>query len=277
MSDLKRRRRLRQVKADVYGSDSESENDRGKTMDMDAFGEELELDSNESVVEEDDQEVKVEAFNLKQETKEGVFDQDGNYVRTKEESEDEDWLDDVKNEDIKNARAAELRRQEERRKHEDDKARRLRSANVNEVIENLCELMEPAESVVELLQRLNGEARRLKKKGQTEDEKRVRERIAQVMSAIEVLEDGIAEIYEVSREELMQKMPTAPGSERKRKREDETADQWYYRWPGQEEIYGPYDSATMEAWRETYFIDNPVEYRKGNEPFRLLDDSTMFL
>ncbi|KAG7701719.1 hypothetical protein KL929_000944 [Ogataea haglerorum] len=244
---------------------------------MDTFGQELELDSNESVAEEDDQEVKIEAFNLKQETEEGVFDQDGNYVRTKEESEDEDWLNDVKKEDIQKARAAEMRQDEERRKLKDQKARRLRSANVNEVIGQLSELMEPAESVVELLQRLNGEARRLKKKGQKEDEKRVREQISQVMSAIEVLEDGFAEIYEVTREELMRKLPTAPASERKRKREDPSAELWYYRWPGQNEIYGPYDSATMEAWREAYFVDNPVEYRRGNEPFRLLDDSTMFL
>ncbi|KAG7895880.1 hypothetical protein KL935_000182 [Ogataea polymorpha] len=244
---------------------------------MDAFGQELELDSNERVEEEDDQEVKLEAFNLEQETEEGVFDQDGNYVRTKEESEDEYWLDEVKKEDIKKARAAELRQEEERRKQQDDKARRLRSANVNEVIEKLCELMEPAETVVELLQRLNGESRRLRKKGQKEHEKCVREQITQVMSAVEVLEDRFSEIYQVSREELMRKLPAASGSERKRKREDESANVWYYRWPGQEEIYGPYDSATMEAWRETYFIDNPVEYRKGNEPFRLLDDSTMFL
>ncbi|KAG7883193.1 hypothetical protein KL925_000587 [Ogataea polymorpha] len=244
---------------------------------MDAFGQELELDSNERVEEEDDQEVKLEAFNLEQETEEGVFDQDGNYVRTKEESEDEYWLDEVKKEDIKKARAAELRQEEERRKQQDDKARRLRSANVNEVIEKLCELMEPAETVVELLQRLNGESRRLRKKGQKEHEKCVREQITQVMSAVEVLEDGFSEIYQVSREELMRKLPAASGSERKRKREDESDNVWYYRWPGQEEIYGPYDSATMEAWRETYFIDNPVEYRKGNEPFRLLDDSTMFL
>ncbi|KAH3660168.1 hypothetical protein OGAPHI_007373 [Ogataea philodendri] len=284
MSEFNKRRRTRKVKTDVYGSDSESETESGKTMDMAKFEEELEVESgSESEDGKSSEGVKIEAFNLKQEMDEGVFDENGNYVRKEEVSEDEEWLDDVNKEDIKKAQLAQAQQEAERKRQHKAKRDRLGGADLDEAIMAIVELTEKTESIMELLQRLNGEAKNFKKQGQSTPEKQARAQIARVMDSVEVLETRFNGVYDLTREELCRKLSSSAVYERKRKRDDETdsleeqVPLWEYRWLGDTEIHGPFDSETMEAWRESYFSENPIEFRKGDEPFRLLDSSTRFL
>ncbi|ODV80117.1 uncharacterized protein CANTADRAFT_48916 [Suhomyces tanzawaensis NRRL Y-17324] len=231
-------------------------------------------------------EPKLEAFDLKEESTEGKFDLDGNFIRhdQKEEPNAEDeWLDGYKKHDIAKAKAAQERR-------ELAKKRKMLSDEVSSIPEILIQLiphLEPAETPIEALARLN--PKKLKKKTQEQPEDKLkRKNISEITHFCTLLsnENDISDIYEMTREELMRYYKSKTGQDfnttkRGVKRELESDEEnrtgndneygekvWEFRWKGDEEVKGPYSSYEMNYWKETYF-EGAVEVRRlGEESFK---------
>lgn len=96
---------------------------------------------------------KLDAFNMQQEGEEGRFDESGNYVRKAADPDavHDSWLQGLSKKDMKKAREAEEKRNEERRRQNalDDAV--LTSDHLSTLISHL----QPSETVLEALQRLN--------------------------------------------------------------------------------------------------------------------------
>ncbi|GMG21887.1 unnamed protein product [Ambrosiozyma monospora] len=310
---------------------------------------------------------KMESFNLKKEMREGVFDESGNYIRNTnsavsgsgsesddDEDEDEDdsessdadsktfksrrdtWLQGINKKDIEKARLAEQKRLSVQKAKFIELKKQARSIDTADILGKFIVLMVPAETVLELLQRLNGDVKRLSKqlkkktkKTETNTEtegcdvgekvKKVKLLIKDVTKFVGLLEDrGFKDVYDISKEQLGRAFRRVTGKEfiiepstdtsistststaidsaaiqenqedteigKKRKREDEEDQEdvlgtdaetpaeiqdngimWEYKWSQDdedEELYGPFDSATMEAWKESYFQENVAYARR---------------
>ncbi|ODV85501.1 hypothetical protein CANARDRAFT_175958 [[Candida] arabinofermentans NRRL YB-2248] len=276
---------------------------------------------------------KIEAFNLKKESKKGTFDENGNYVRKKakfDEDEDEDndnesesesddeseekklntkdsWLSSVTKLDIQKAKEAEESRKEKQRNELKIKRATLISIPTEDIIKRLVRQLQPVETSMELLQRLNGQAKQLKKLKQREKERELRSKIQDIMNDIEMLVERRYAAYDLEREELLRIYSKLTGGKslelnggtekesRKRSREEEEEEeeevggdndsteiskydiQWEYKWVNSEDdqdttdIYGPFDSYTMNEWKKTYFIENPAVVRRVGETGDFID------
>ncbi|KAG7661619.1 uncharacterized protein J8A68_004888 [[Candida] subhashii] len=229
---------------------------------------------------------KIEAFNVEEETEEGHFDAEGNYIRDRKDQPitgDDLWLNDFKKSDIKKAELA----QREREQRETEK---LLSKNTNMVptealLTQLIELLEPAETPMEALARLNPKRSRKKAKSDITTQKQV---ISQITNQCSVLMNDkyIVDVYDLTREELMRKYKQETGTEysksKKRPREDSEDNEddntkgdiinseeygdkiWEFKWHGDDNINGPYSEYEMKHWKETYFEDR-VDVRKVGE------------
>lgn len=250
-------------------------------------------------------EPKFEAFNLKEETNMGKFDNEGNYIPNEQkdssDADDDDlWLEDYNNKsEINKAKQAQLLR--ERQQREKSKSKSMEKDHDVEPLEvllsDLILLLEPVESPMEALARLNPKKlRKKKKKGDDDDNNKnsianheeLINRITNVCSIL-INDKQIDDIYELTREELMRKFQTITGQsfnvERSLKRSREESEDeddensqinnidygekiWEFRWIGDEDedkvINGPYSSYEMNHWKETYF-ENKVEVRKIGE------------
>ena len=250
-------------------------------------------------------EPKFEAFNLKEETNMGKFDNEGNYIPNEQkdssDADDDDlWLEDYNNKsEINKAKQAQLLR--ERQQREKSKSKSMEKDHNVEPLEvllsDLILLLEPVESPMEALARLNPKKlRKKKKKGDDDDNNKnsianheeLINRITNVCSIL-INDKQIDDIYELTREELMRKFQTITGQsfnverglKRSREESDDEDDEnsqinnidygekiWEFRWIGDENedkvINGPYSSYEMNHWKETYF-ENKVEVRKIGE------------
>ncbi|RCK58851.1 Protein LIN1 [Candida viswanathii] len=225
---------------------------------------------------------KIEAFNLEEEANEGNFDLEGNYIwnddNPKESAlaNDDQWLDDYKKKDIKKAKKA----QEERERKQ--MARLLENNTNMEPIETLLsgliDILEPDESPMEALARLNPKKKSKTKKGKHENGAGdlLIQRITDLCSTL-INDKYLDDVYELTREELMRKYQMETGEAYnvkqgiKREREDDDENEidhgekvWEFRWVGEEEVNGPYSHYEMNHWKQTYFEDK-VEVRKVGE------------
>ncbi|ODQ80402.1 hypothetical protein BABINDRAFT_7836 [Babjeviella inositovora NRRL Y-12698] len=253
-------------------------------------------------------EPKMDAFNLREEQESGTFDIDGNYIKkTKEELEEDKehqdaWLNDVGASEIKRAREAHELREEQEKARRREKAALQQETPIESSLFPLIEVLQPAETSMEALQRLNAKLMQIKKqfkrrKGariqQMEETypelKSTREHIESITSLCDVIaEKGINDIYEQEREELMRLYKKHSGKDfsvargqqaNKRTADDAGLDvqseavdsgtveankKWVFRWVGDSEIHGPYSNYEMNYWKQTYF-DNGVEVRNIQE------------
>lgn len=227
---------------------------------------------------------KLEAFDLKQEATEGAFDIDGNFIRKNdgELSSDEEWGKEFKKTDISKARKAQLARDELMKSK--SKMKLLVYHTTESLLGDLIELLEPSETPLEALQRLNPKKKRRQQKS-TSDDKRRKEIIFKTTEICEELmnEKAITDVYELSREELMRLYkqetgdayrPASRGVKRSRDDNDDEVNndtnidygekKWEFKWIGQNEVNGVYSDYEMNHWKNTYFNDN-VEVRKVGE------------
>lgn len=222
---------------------------------------------------------KIEPFNLQEEANEGHFDLDGNYIphagNTDEASDinDDLWLDDYKRKDILIAKKA----QEDRERKQTDKIleKSINMDPIEVLLSGLIDVLEPDETPMELLARLNPRKKINKKKnGYTAMDNQNKELIQSITNLCSILinDKYLEDVYDLTREELMRKYQMETGEAYKVKRgikrereEDEEVDYgekiWQFRWVGDEEINGPYSNYEMNHWKETYF-ENNVEVRK---------------
>ncbi|GEQ71875.1 hypothetical protein JCM33374_g5561 [Metschnikowia sp. JCM 33374] len=230
------------------------------------------------------QDVQLEAFNLREEVESGKFDKDMNYIQgVKDDSDDQEepWMAEVSTSDIQKAKMAQQR----------SSAGRLNEATppkpLSEVLSQLISLLEPAETPMEALGRLRPQKRKRNKRVEktpdtqpnNEDDSHRKETVFLITECCEMLvnEKGIASAYDMSREELMRAFSQETGETFQAKGTKRNADEmeagaseygeaiWEFRWVGETNTNGPYSEYEMKYWKDTYF-DNNVEVRKLDEP-----------
>lgn len=156
-----------------------------------------------------------EPFNLKAELEEGRFDREtGAYVPERDASNNDDtWLADITKEDMERARVAEERRAEAFRQETETKARA--SLPPSDWIRELANLVELGESPLEAIQRrgssvtrrFDAKSKRMaaskspQEKAEEERKRRELERITELCSSL--MDHGLSNIYESTREELL--------------------------------------------------------------------------
>lgn len=241
---------------------------------------------------------KLDAFNMRDENEEGRFDENGNYVRkaTDPDARHDAWMEGISKKDMKKAQEAHEKREKERRQKaiEDD------AKSDGDVLRSLLPLLQPAETVLEALARLNkGQRRKPKwqaksknKNGSNENDEDTDEKKNDRAKAIDtitgaadlLLARGQPEIYDIERELLIRQYQRATGqpwqepeeaAEHTHQALSDSGD-WQYRWSDARDggdIHGPYDANTMKAWSDAGYFGEGVEYRRigGTEWSRIPD------
>ncbi|TMW66482.1 hypothetical protein Poli38472_004247 [Pythium oligandrum] len=221
------------------------------------------------------------AFNMEDENEEGHFDDNGNFIWNKEDKDvqEEAWLNDLSEEQIKAASAAKGRRvyreEQEEETMTEDVANRT-----------LATLLQSRETVLQALQRLG--SKRAKSRGtkrkqgengatpaQTAEEKEQFNRITEAADFL--LRTGEVDVYSqmkeefISEEELLAQR-RAQQTEREGKSEEDTPPtqqpttnevMWEYK-TADGQIHGPFPTSTVIAWRQQgYFVgENAVDMRQ---------------
>lgn len=214
-------------------------------------------------------EVQIEAFNLREETESGKFDKDMNYVREKDSDSEKDedaWMGDLKKADIEKAKKA----QEAQRRKQDQA---LQSKSLEELLQQLIPLLEPAETPLEALSRL----RPNKKKKKVQEDGARKQNVYDITESCEALSthNGVVLVYDMSREELMRLFKQETGSDysaRGTKRsaeelEDDEEKIWEFRWIDDAAVNGPYSTYEMAYWKQNYFENNVEVRRAGDNTF----------
>lgn len=230
-------------------------------------------------------EPKLDAFNLKQEQNEGRFDIEGNFIRADDSGDEQDnnWLDGIKKRDIKEAKKA----QEKREKLQKERQKLRGSITEVELFFNLITLLQPVETPLEALQRLNKAKpkKKLKVQGVDEEEKEKektrRESVVKITDLCEnLIEKGVRDVYELEREDLMLKYKEESGEQYAKPKSAENKEQtttidteageskkWEFRWSGDDKIHGPYGAHEMMYWKGNYFQDRAEVRELGHENF----------
>ncbi|TAQ84313.1 hypothetical protein B7494_g7372 [Chlorociboria aeruginascens] len=236
---------------------------------------------------------KVDAFNMKAEQEEGRFDSAGNFVRkaADPDSVHDTWLEGVSKKDMKKAAEAHEKREAERRQKrlEDD------AMLLQDILGSLIIRLEKGETVLEALARLgkgqsktkkvpkwklkkqksNGEAMDVDAAREEREEYPEQARIREAVDAItgaadQLLTRGQTDIYEQEREMLVRQYRREAGEDWVEPAAEEKGAEgekmWEYRWvDGRDgvEKQGPYNGATMVAWRDAGYFGEGVEFRRA--------------
>ncbi|KAE8388320.1 hypothetical protein BDV23DRAFT_159484 [Aspergillus alliaceus] len=230
----------------------------------------------------------LDAFNMRAEQEEGKFDDQGNYIRKAVDPDAiyDSWLDGVSKKDIRRAREAAEQREAERKERDrmDD------SVLTGDVLKTLISHLERGETILEALARL-GRGAQKKPKWQnkrnknrkamedtemTEDDPKEvarKQAIDAITGAADILlTRGQGEIYDTERELLTRQYRRETGEDwvdpLSQDTRDDTSTMWEFRWSDARDggiVHGPYDSATMESWRNAGYFGEGVEFRKTTE------------
>jgi CD2 antigen cytoplasmic tail-binding protein 2 len=234
---------------------------------------------------------KLDAFNIRNETEEGQFDDQGNYVRKAADPDavHDVWLEGMSKREMKKAKDAAEKREEDRRRRdlEDD------AKSTSDVLAELIPMLQKGETVLEALARW-GKGKQKDKKpkwqsknkkhsnGHNEDhamvdddpaEKARKEAVEAITGAADfLLTKGQPEVYDTERELLMRQYKRETGNDWEDPQEVHDSDDpaqamvqmWEYRWTDARDggaINGPYDTITMKAWNDAGYFGEGVEFR----------------
>ncbi|KAH9872602.1 hypothetical protein J1614_004995 [Plenodomus biglobosus] len=231
---------------------------------------------------------KLDAFNMSAEQEEGRFDEAGNFVRKAYDPEaaQDSWLEGISKKDMKKAKEAQEQRDEERRARE-----RAEDAIVtSDVMSKLIAYLEVGETPLEALVRFGKVAPKKpakswgKKKNQAMDvdtdpadeaaATMAKEAIDTITECASRLSDrGVEDIYELAREAIMRQYKRETGEDWKNPNPEPVM--WEFHWLAapEDDINGPYDQATMQAWEAAGQFAAGAEFRRVGESewSRLLD------
>ncbi|KAK0626158.1 hypothetical protein B0T14DRAFT_509281 [Immersiella caudata] len=236
---------------------------------------------------------KIDAFNMRQETEEGAFDEAGNYIRKAADADavHDRWLEGLSKKEIKKAAEAQEKRDAEQRQkqREDD------SILTGDLLKSLILRLELGETALEALARLGkgltkpkkvpkwkqkksksgGDAMEVDAEKEPEDPKQVK--IKQAISEITDAADKLLgrdypNVYDTERERLVRIFRNETGEdwvEPPSLEEDEEEaptenTMWEFRWvDGRDdaEKQGPFDGPTMKAWQDAGYFGEGVEFR----------------
>lgn len=209
---------------------------------------------------------RLDAFNMRNETEDGRFDEHGNFVRkaADPDAKYDEWLVGISKKDIKRAAEAKAKRDEETRRKAMAADAILTSEHLKQVLTHVRKGETPTEAFARLHQsRLSLHGRPGTSANQT---------AANLTRAIEELSEAITQL-------IGRGQTNAFDDERERfvrRYKEETGDnwidqpeQWEFRWAADSEgkVYGPYSSEEMQAWKdEDYFDDDAAQFRRvGDE------------
>ncbi|KAK5096930.1 hypothetical protein LTR70_006312 [Exophiala xenobiotica] len=231
---------------------------------------------------------KLDAFNMREENEEGKFDESGNYVRkaADPDAKHDLWLEGISKKEMKKASEAHERREKERRLKaiEDD------AKSDGQILAMLIPQLQPSETVLEALARLNkGKTKRPKWQNKKKRKDSINDNDEEVKDenederskAIEAITEaadlllarGQPEVYDAEKELLVRQYKKATGEEwieaqaahSEEMVNDTESSQWQYRWSDARDggdIHGPYDANTMKAWSDAGYFGEGVEFRK---------------
>jgi CD2 antigen cytoplasmic tail-binding protein 2 len=245
-------------------------------------------------------EPKIEKFNLRDDMEQGQFDEEGNFIRTAEDSEahQDQWLSGVSKRDINRARAAHIHRLEE----EEESEKNRQFIPKSELLSSLIENLDIGENSLEAMARLAPKKLVSKKKvaragpsnasydviNAEQERKQLVETITDACEKL-LADHEVADVYDLTREELSRMYQKETGlpyvHELKRKRSTSegndvnnsqgralTDSQWQFKWEGIEEIHGPYSTSQMADWVKYDYFDSRTMVRKlGDEKFLPVD------
>ncbi|KAG5420381.1 hypothetical protein I9W82_002262 [Candida metapsilosis] len=189
---------------------------------------------------------KMEAFNMDQEERDGHFNKVGDYISNKEEGDDDSdsdsdkpqnedsWAMNLSKSDIRKAKLAQSRRQQQQELNESHKDGNMDPVEV--VYASLIGLLEPAESPMEALARLNAQLKHNKrnnKSGKSKSKRKrdqndkhvehvldstiIKQNISQITNFCSVLINDkhmdVDEVYDMTREQFMRMYQSETGEE----------------------------------------------------------------
>ncbi|QIW99442.1 hypothetical protein AMS68_004960 [Peltaster fructicola] len=213
---------------------------------------------------------RLDAFNLRQENEEGRFDDTGNYVRnaTDPDHDNDNWLEGISKKDIKKAKEA-----KEKREHEQKaKQAELDAVLTSDLLAALLEHLEIGESPLEAVARLDKgrkkkttmpkwKIERLRRQGKlkeededtgpdSEDTARTAA-IDSITDAVNGLNSkGQGTVWDEPREMFMRQYKRETGDDWKAPAASLSSALWELLYVHSEEQHGPYDLATLKAWKE---------------------------
>jgi len=209
---------------------------------------------------------KVDAFNMRAEQEEGRFDEAGNFVRKAYDPEaaQDSWLEGISKKEMRKAKEAQDMRDEARRARE----RVEDGIATSDVLSQLIGHLDVGETALEALVRYGKAAPKKaakswgKKKSQAmevEASPAQEAAAAQAKEAIDSItecasrlaERGIEDVYELPREAIMRQFQRETGEEWKKAKSAPVL--WEFHWLAatEDDINGPYEQATMQAWEAT--------------------------
>ncbi|SCU95835.1 LAFA_0G02586g1_1 [Lachancea sp. 'fantastica'] len=233
--------------------------------------------------------IKLDAFNLEEESKTGVFDQFGNYTETKPNAEDEvqdqdRWYDDYKeDEQLQKAKKSQEKMAEDENIRREQFSKNKRLYTLEESLKRLLYFLDENETVLTTLGKLNVVRERYKKrKAKTKtSQKKIDEDSAlheklcfqYVVHSINFLTElldivgkkGIPDVNELTRirvaalieEESLGDEPI----------NDYETKLWSFKWLRDlATVNGPFTNYEMQSWKSTYFQDNVVVKYGDDDP-----------
>lgn len=234
--------------------------------------------------EEHSEEPKLDAFDLRNEMREGTFTATGEYIEATHPTPAIDEWKSFKKDDIQKAKQAQKDRQQ--RLKQMKLAKDQNPDNSSErLLFKLITVLQPVESPMEALQRLNKlkpkkKGKRLELSEADKGKERLRQQtVTDITEFCEMLmEQGFKDVYGVEREELMLKYKDEVGETYVRPKEEghgaaemkQTEDEprkWEFRWIGDTTIHGPYTATEMAHWKETHFQDRVQARLLGTDDF----------
>jgi len=232
---------------------------------------------------------KLDAFNMRAEQEEGRFDEAGNFVRKAFDPEavQDSWLEGISKKDMKKAKEAHDKREAELKARE----RAEDSIVTSDVLSDLIMHLEVGETPMEALVRYgkaapkkkpaNNWAKKKKQAMEVDVDPAQEAAAAKAKQAIDSITEcasrlsdrGVEDIYELPRESIMRQYKRETGEEWKNPHPETV--QWEFHWLNapEEDVNGPYDQATMQAWEASGQFAAGAEFRRVGETdwLRLLD------
>lgn len=227
---------------------------------------------------------KIEKFNLRREQEEGAFTEDGTYIRKMADPNvhQDAWMEGLTKGQIRRAREG-MERQQQREIEREKREAQEQQYTSTEHLEQLIRCLQPKETPLEALARLNqGKKRKWqptqrwkKNKMSTdtgelpaseEDDRKVKESIESITThADRLLVLGNLNIYSTSRERLIMLYQEDTGERFREGRSDENANgnqKWEYRWPGNDEVFSGFSTEDMRNWKAGGFFGDGVLCRR---------------
>ena len=227
---------------------------------------------------------KIEKFNLRQEQAEGVFTEDGSYVRKAADprAHQDNWMEGLTKGQIRRA-AAGMEKQRQRELEVERREAEQMAVAATDRLAFLIRLLKPSETPLEALARLNQgkkkkwqPSQRWKKSKMIVDQetsvseeeaRKVKEQIEAITAAADkMLALGNLNIYSSPREKLIRLYQEDAGERWKEDRQESETDKWEYKWPGTGDVHSDFSSEDMRSWKEGgFFQDGVLCRRAGSE------------